>query len=226
MKNPVVIMAMWGRKGFVEVNLRHLDATVIVASSLQDDFDFLRSLRAPNLQIVPTSNYPLGAKWQSAVEAARIIGADPLITLGSDDFLSAGFVKRATELSHHNDFIFFDKWFIFDRESRKYYSLDYQMDKFGKPPLGSGRVFSRRFLEAHSWNLFDTSMNSRLDDFAWDNHHHQDRLLKNPDGMALLAVKGKHESMNSLNSILSSESIQWKEVKETPDFGFNPKETF
>lgn len=226
MRNPVVIMAMLGRREFVKVNLQHIEASVVVAASLQEDFDFLRALRAPHLQIVPVSNNPLGAKWQAAVNAARILGADPLITLGSDDFLSAGFIKKAVELSQYNDFIFFDKWHIFDCEGRKYYSLDYQMDKFSKPPLGSGRVFSSRFLESHSWQLFDPSMSKRLDDFAWNNHRDGDRLLKNPEGMSILAIKGRHETMNPLNTILSSESIRWQAAKEIPNFGFNPKETF
>ena len=220
--NPIIVMAMWGRRELVRKNLEMLDAQVIVASSLQEDFDFLRSLKVNNLQILPTSNRPLGAKWQHAVDAARLLGADPLIILGSDDFLSAGFVAKACHLTKDFDFIYFDKWYIFDTQSRKSYALDYQMARFGKPPLGSGRIYSKKFLDAHSGRLFDNGIDSRLDDYAWDQvNHANDQLLMNPDGMAVLAVKGPHEQLNPLSRILASDAIKWSECAIDQYFNFS-----
>lgn len=220
--NPIVVMAMWGRRRLVQLNLEMLPCQVVVASSLQEDFEFLRTLQLERVQIMPTSNRPLGSKWQHAVNAARLLGADPLIILGSDDFLSTGFVERACQLSCDYDFIYFDKWFIFDTASRKSYALDYQMSRYGKPPLGSGRVYSKRFLDAHGGRLFDGSMDSRLDDYAWEHvNHTADRLLMNPDGMAVLAVKGPHEQLNPLSRILSSDSIKWREGPIDKHFNFS-----
>jgi hypothetical protein len=214
--NPVVVMAMYGRRKLVETNLRLLseqNCTVVVAASIYDDFNFLRELRIPNLQIIPTSNKPLGRKWQEGVDSCRILDANPLIILGSDDFLSQNFVKKACELAKEFDFVFFDKWFILDQQSGKQYSLRYNMMKHGKPPLGSGRIFSKAFLERHHWQLFDTSLNIKLDDFIYDNILSDDKILLNPDGMNILAVKGNHETMNPLNKILSNQTIDWTPEK-------------
>lgn len=206
--NPIVLMAMQGRHSLVETNLRLLSqqkCEIVVVASLAEDFTFLRSLEIPHLQIVPASNYPLGAKWQSGVDQCRILQANPLIIVGSDDFLSADFIEKACELSQKIDFIYFTKWYIFDQISLKAYHLRYKM----LFPLGSGRVFSGKFLDKKQWKLFDSGMNHHLDDYVFDNLTESDSILINPDGMSLLAVKGKHETMNPLKNILHADTIVW-----------------
>ncbi len=179
----------------------------IVTASIQDDFDFINKLKLPNVTLVPYSNYPLGAKWQHGVNHARMIGTETLIILGSDDFLSKGFVKKATDLSKKHDFIFFDKFYLLDMNSKFQYKFDYKMMEYGKPPIGSGRVFSKKFLDSHSWNLFDTSLQTKLDDFAWHNHKFSDRLLMNPEGMAVLAVKGSWDCLNPIDKFFATDTI-------------------
>lgn len=216
--NPVVVMAMYGRRSLVEINLSLIPCQVVVAASIHEDFDMLRSLKNPNVQIVPTSNYPLGKKWQDAVDCARILQADPLIILGSDDFLSKCFIARACEMAVDHDFCFFDHWFIHDQVSKKQYSMRYNMMKYGKPPLGSGRIFSKAFLDRRSGQIFDTSLSVKLDDFAYENVISSDKILLNPEGMHVLAVKGRHESLNPLDRILSTESIDWTEEKNIDQY--------
>lgn len=221
---------MYGRRQLMEINLRLLskeECSIVVVASIQDDFDFLRGLRMKNLQIVPAPNHPLGHKWQIGVEACRIKDYDPIIILGSDDFLSHGFVTRAFEIMRFYDFVYFDKWFIYDKNKKENYSLDYQMVKFNKPPLGGGRIFSRRYLNRINFKLFDTQQESRLDDFAWNNRLGDCKELINPKDMHILSVKGDWDTMNSLDAILSSEKIAWKKENDLDTyFGFNVKETF
>lgn len=229
---PVVVMAVWGRMRLVEINLRLLstqNCEIIVVASIQEDFDALRAMNIPHLQIVPAPNNPLGRKWQIGVDQARILGANPLIICGSDDFLSQDFIEKASNLAKFHDFIFFDNWFIHTPKDEKSYFLRYNMMKFSKPPLGSGRIFSLNFLEKRHWQLFDTGKDRLLDDFAWHNTRHEDKILLNPPGMHILAVKGEWEQLNPLERILSAESIDWdyeKEIDKHFNFPKTIKELF
>jgi hypothetical protein len=220
--NPVVVMAMYGRRDLVEINLRMLSCQVVVCCSTDEDYQFLRWLGLPNLKIVSTMNYPLGRKWQDGVNAARDLGADPLIILGSDDFLSTGFAEKASELSKKHDFTFFDEWFMYDQFTGRAYKCYYNMMKFNKPPLGSGRIFSKKFLIKHDWKVFDGSLNIKLDDFAYDRMNSDDEVCLNPPGLHVLAVKGRHDSMNPLERILRAETINW-EYTDRLDSYFNFK---
>lgn len=230
--NPTVIMAIWGRQSIVEVNLRLLamqNCQIVVVCSINEDSNFVRGLKLPNIHIVTTSNNPLGKKWQFGVDHARTLGANPVIILGSDDFLSANFIEKACELSKYHDFVFFDNWFIHAQKEQKNYFLKYNMIKYGKPPLGSGRVYSERFLERHNWALFDTGKDWHLDDFAYFTMKSEDKILLNPTGMNILAVKGSWDTMNSLDKILSSDSIDWsheKQIDQYFNFPKSVKETF
>lgn len=204
---------MFGRKPIVKLNIEQLskeNCTIVVAASIQDDFDFLRSLKLPHLQIVPTSNYPLGAKFQQGIDQCRILNADPLIVTGSDDLLSAGYIQRATELAKRHDFICLNHWFIHHPETGKDYRLKYNFTF----PLGGGRVFSKRFLDSKFWQIYDRSLNVKLDDFIWNTTKFEDQVLFNPDGMNILSIKGSWETMNPIDKILSAGSITWNYEKE------------
>jgi hypothetical protein len=232
MMNPVVVMAVWGRQKLVEINLRMLSeqkCQVIVVASAPEDFVFLRSLKLQNIQIVPHPNNPLGKKWQEGVDQARILGANPVIICGSDDFLSSNFIEKACELSKYHDFIFFDNWFIHEPKGCKNYTLRYNMAKYNKPPLGSGRIYSHDFLQKRHWQLFDTGKDIHLDNFAWENVRHQDRILMNPKDMHILAVKGDWEQINPIDKILSHSTIDWdheKSIDQYFNFQKSVKETF
>jgi hypothetical protein len=213
-------MAMHGRHSLVETNLRLLSqqkCKIVVVATLEEDINFLKSLETTSLHIVPHSNYTLGAKWDAGVQKCKELGANPLIIVGSDDFLSANFIEKACELSQKYDFIYFTKWYIFDQISLKSYFLRYRMIF----PLGSGRVFSGSFLDRMHWKLFDSGVNHHLDDYVFDNLTDNDRILMNPDGMSLLAVKGRHETMNPLKQILQADSITWDYCEDIDKhFGF------
>lgn len=230
--NPTIVMAMWGRRPLVEINLRLLstkNCQLIVVASIHEDFEFLRGLKIPQLHIVPCTNNPLGKKWQAGVDQARTLGANPVIILGSDDFLSDNFIEKASNLSKYYDFIFFDNWFIHEPKSAKNYVLRYNMMKHDKSPLGSGRVYSHSYLEKRHWQIFDTGIDVKLDDFAWKNVRHEDKILLNPPDMNILAVKGSWEQLNPIDRILSHPTIDWdfeKEIDKHFNFPKSIKETF
>jgi len=206
--NPVVLIAMYGRKRLVQTNLELLHkqkCKVVVITYSDSDYLFVREMDMDNVHICTAPNEPLGRKWQIGVDYCKNLGADPLITLGSDDFLSSGFVEQAVNYKEL-DFIFFTQWHIHDSLTGKDYFLKYK-NMF---PLGSGRVFFKRFLERNNWTLFDKDRSRLLDDYAWDSIKYHDRLMINPPGMKLLSVKGNWETMNTLEGILeASEKIEW-----------------
>lgn len=202
-------MAVLGRLQAVELNVRMLigqGAEVVVVASSGNDYRHLKKLNINGLHLHKHPNQPLGRKWQYGVQKAIEIGANPLIIVGSDDFLSEKFIEKACELTDEFDFIFFNRWMIYEPGTGKSYSLKYKIFF----PLGSGRVYSEKFLQRHP-RLFDTRLSIRLDDFAFNNLRADDTLLLNPDDMHLLAVKGDWETMNPLDKILSAPTIEWTE---------------
>jgi len=220
MINPVVIFPMLGRHKMVKLNIELLlkeTCTVIVGYSNQEDLDFIRSLGYPaqKVQPVPCPNNPLGLKFQTCVNAAKILHANPLIVTGSDDILSAGFISKACEyVSKGIDFLCLNKWFIHNPKNGTTYSLKYKMTF----PLGGGRVFSRDYLYRKDWKLYDTSVDVRTDDYAWNNLMYEDNILFNVEGFNILSIKGNWDTMNSLDRILKADNISWKEEHEIDKF--------
>lgn len=222
--NPIVLIAMYGRRPLVKINLELLykqKCKIVVITSSDPDYHFVRDLDFDNVRICTAPNQPLGKKWQIGVDFCKAAGADPLIILGSDDFLSSDFISKACEIKE--DFTFFTEWYIHDLINKKDYHLRYR-NLF---PLGSGRVFSKLFLDRNDWKIFDDTRSRLLDDYAWDNVKESDKILINPKGMKLLAVKGRWETINELEKILEAETIQWEpETKINSHFGFDIEQTF
>lgn len=219
--NPVIVMCVWGRLELVEINLRLLESQyckVVCVVSTKQDHEFINRLKLPYVHLFEHANIPLGQKWQFGAECARKLGADPVIILGSDDYLSENFVRIGSKMSKYNDFIYFDRWMIYEPGTQKGYSLQYQTTF----PLGSGRVFSKSFLDRYKWELFDTGRNYHLDEFIWDQTGFNDMILRNADGMNLLSIKGKWEAMNPLDKLLNTERIKWDyENNLDKHFNFN-----
>lgn len=222
--NPIVLIAMYGRRPLVQINLELLNkqkCKIVVIASTDIDYLFIRDLDFDNVRICTAPNTPLGLKWQLGVDFCRAAAADPLIILGSDDFLSSDFIEKACAIKE--DFTFFTQWFIHDAVTKKDYRLKYK-NLF---PLGSGRVFTKKFLDRIDWKVFDETRGRLLDDYAFNNLKYQDQLRINPEGMKLLAVKGRWEVMNELDKILQAETIQWDpETRISDHFGFDVHQTF
>ena len=221
--NPVILMAMYGRKQLVQTNLellRKQKCKVVVITSTDPDYLFIRDLDMPNVEICVAPNHPLGRKWQIGLDYCKNLNADPVVVVGSDDFLSDRFVEKALSFKEL-DFIFFTQWHIHDSVGKKDYFLKYK-NVF---PLGSGRVFFKRFLDKNGWILFDKERDRLLDDYAYEVVKYEDKILMNPDGMKLLSVKGSWETMNPMEKILqASDKIDWwPELNIDHHFGFERK---
>jgi hypothetical protein len=217
------VMASHGRLLIVEQNIRHLLQMGMVFLTVSDDsdYDFLirkfHPMNEPNCYIHKVENQPLGNKWQCAVEAAQKY-PDILITCGSDDFLSVDYVENAIKLIDKGfDFVGVNGWHLSD--GKRHYKANYKhRTDF---PAGSGRVFTKKCLNAIDWDLFDRNADRLLDDKALfklkgkniKTYISQDSEI---DGLRILALKGGWSVMNPLNKFLSSPTIKIERIKNLP----------
>lgn len=169
----------------------------MVVSEKEEKKQFL-SKNYPNTYILLAENKPLGLKWQKGVDVARNLEANPLIILGSDDVLMPGFVENAIKLLSKYDFIGLKRFYV--KHAKKLYTIDY------KPamPIGGGRVYSAKMLDAIKWKLFNPGLNKHLDDFGFDAAIKSGlKILLVSDiknhGLELVALKGNWPMMNPFN---------------------------
>lgn len=166
--------------------------------SEREEQKFFKNLNFKNTHIIVAPNKPLGLKWQSGVNYAKKINSDPLIILGSDDVLMPGFVENAIKLLSKYDFIGLKRFYV--KHAKKLYTIDY------KPamPIGGGRVYSAKMLDAIKWKVFNPGLNKRLDDFGFDAAIKSGlKVLLVSDiknhGLELVALKGNWPMMNPFN---------------------------
>ena len=82
---------------------------IVLTVSTHSEEDYFKRLNIDGVYVFNTPNKPLGLKWQSGVEQAKKIKANPLIILGSDDQLGTSFVKNACHLIEKYEFIGLDR---------------------------------------------------------------------------------------------------------------------
>lgn len=123
---------------------------------------------------IHSENKPLSNKWQKGVDFIKEKNVyDALMIVGSDDLLSKKYVEKAIKHTPNFSLIGKSQWFIL-RKSKDYksnivdnlYELKYDMPKILEP-LGSGRVYSKAFLDKINWKLFFSGENSLLDTHAF-----------------------------------------------------------
>src|SRR6478736_3629846 len=157
------VIASHGRLPIVLQNVYHLllMGEVVIVVSEKSEYNKLKETLPCHVYLAP--NYPLGNKWQYAVSYAKALNPSVLITCGSDDFLSNDFIDNAKRLIQKGyDFIGANYWYMTDGVN--HYKAKYK--KINYFPAGSGRVFTKKCLDAINWRLFDTKANRRLDDMA------------------------------------------------------------
>lgn len=176
----------------------------------------------PDISIVHHANFPLGLKWQSGVEIAKHLKADPLIINGSDDLLCQDYFTRVSELLDEGcHFVGLKSWYVYDLKTV------YRFDYLAHLPLGGGRAYSRELLEKIDYKLFDVRKEKHLDDLGYQNVIHakvRTAILNEP---LILSVKGDWRVMNPLNKMFGSTNAMLREsiyspVKILKDFNYAP----
>lgn len=211
--NPYVLIATHQRMSITRDNIKGLlscGVNVILVVSDSGEMEVFKQL-FPEISIIHHPNFPLGNKWQSGVQVAKKLKADPLIINGSDDLLCPEYFKRVTELRAEGyHFIGLKSWYVYDLKSI------YKFDYLASIPLGGGRAYSKELLEKINYKLFDTRKDRHLDDLGWASvttSKMKNIILNEP---LILSVKGDWRVMNPLNAMFGSTNAMLRETIINP----------
>lgn len=115
-------------------------------------------------------NLPISLKHQAALEAARVLcpAAAGVLYSGSDDFLSAGYVRfaLARAITKPHKAFGVDRCFFLDAASGQVglWTRRLMTAAGGKQvPCGAGRCYPRMFLDAVGWKIWPFAKNKGLD---------------------------------------------------------------
>lgn len=109
-------------------------------------------------------NKPLGAKHQAGVDIARDLGADVLMTSGSDTWITPNWLELA--LPHLEKFgaVGKSQWYAMHLQSNR---LEIISRQYGShrihEPVGVGRLISRKVLDKVDWQIYPPTQNRGLD---------------------------------------------------------------
>jgi hypothetical protein len=226
MKNPVVLIATHQRIAITTENVSSVlkqQAQVVLVVSDKEEGRYYRE-KFPSIIVTRHDNMTLGAKWQHGVMEAALLEPNPLIITGSDDILGRDFVRSACSVIGHYDFVGLTQWYTFFRDGL------YKYDYTTSVPLGAGRIYSEKLLQAVKLQLFNVSIKKHLDDFGFYQAS-QTRLpmLLCDDidnfGLQIVSVKGNWKMLNPFEKIrdhknckLLSQSRIKKDVEDILDF--------
>lgn len=211
---PVVVIATHERKELTTKNINELllmtpKPKIVIVCSSQDELEYYKEL---GVNVVHYPNRPLGAKWQSGVNAAAKLGANPLIILGSDDFINNDYLKFALQkLNEGFDFIGLTHWMMDDVIGREKYHCQYTNLNVDFP-IGSGRVYSKSILEGIRWKVFNSSLDKHLDDQGFKNVKNRNAKIFLHRSPEVLAIKTGKE-MNTVEAYKRSRNITCKRIK-------------
>lgn len=196
-----------------------LDVAIVLSCTNDEDVSYAKQmqLKYKKIGIVQCDNNPLGNKWHLAVDCAQKFSPMALMITGSDDIVSASYLKN--NFQH----IMADKLEVFGMIApRVWYVLDYKREitnsvlwrvayrnDYHHIPLGAGRIYSAKYLDRINWQIFDRNLDSLLDDKGYYHVLEEELCVYSPtldDGM-VISVKGSWVTMNSLELILAVESI-------------------
>lgn len=161
------VVAIQGRPGVSRETLKRLASNpylaVIAVGSSQEDW---QTAAGTGAEYMHYPNDLLGAKWQAGVSYAYARHyPDALMILGSDDWVTSDWpfvcyreIRNGADLVGRNlrHILCFDKGQL-DLYARKYTNRR-QME-----PIGTGRIYGRRILDALNWHVFDVERKSSLD---------------------------------------------------------------
>lgn len=114
--------------------------------------------------VVLHENQPLGAKWNAGVAKARENG-NPVMILGSDDFVSPEWVETAETLVEQADIVGLDRYLMHRLINGQTVAVEAYPK--GNPrhgeSIGSGRTLSTRLLDALAWKPWPAGLRRSLD---------------------------------------------------------------
>ncbi len=194
---------------------------VVLACSTPEDEQFASEMQAayPQVGYVRCANKPLGRKWQHAVEHARLLNPAALMIVGSDDYVTPGFIENNFRILADQSFLRPAlagprTWYMVSVEKKvepehwKVWRVSYK-NAAHHILLGAGRMYSREILDRIDWKLFDIERNALLDSQGYNKVVSASGRVYNTlleDG-SIVSIKGQWGALNSVQKILDAKTI-------------------
>lgn len=112
-------------------------------------------------------NRPLASKWQAGIWRTGDLGADAILIIGSDTWLTPNWIETYLHRLDKFDVVGCSEWHILqlERKSLKVARRGYRGPRASEP-CGLGRMYSRRALQKMSWVLYKERKNKHVDGVA------------------------------------------------------------
>jgi len=217
-KKVVCLMAAHERVGITVQTIRYLieqsypirEFVIVGDSYTEEDICELSSkFLGDNQKIhyVQAKNRPLGKKWQTGLNVVSTLdGVDNVLICGSDNWLGKNWLRDLMPYTDKYDVVGRNRFFVCDLLPKDY-SIDrvlgrqYRKER-GQTPIGSGRIYSKRFLDIAGWNLYPLSKNRGLDGACQRiiEKHKVPIMIDNKIGdSVVLAIKGPWEVISGFD---------------------------
>jgi hypothetical protein len=168
----------------------------------------------------------IGAKWQSGIKhIKKFYSPDLICVCGSDDFISKKLLlwilkqkeqdrKIEKTLGIPAPAVYACKeWIMIVRSKTEnnflgIFKCCYNLDVFNQP-LGSGRFYTKKFLENNEYLIFDGRKDKNLDNHSWwllTQTKQQVRFFSLTEGI-IFSLKGDWNQINISSEILASPTI-------------------
>jgi hypothetical protein len=223
----VVVIAAHGRTEILLQVVNHLlnfshaelgiSISIVVCVSNLNDAERLDAGVSDNdsLHIIRCANLPLGNKWQQAINYAKLLNPKALIICGSDDLLSYAYLSKCLSyLDRGEEWSLCGptKWHMIDSNSNVF-AVRYKASASARV-LGSGRVYSKVFLDQVDWALFDRYLDSGLDyrGLAMVRNKREGKLHIIDMEYTVMSVKGGWSMLNTLDDIRMSDRLVTEEL--------------
>lgn len=219
MDKVVFVMSSHERESITLQNIEHLCTMGEVVVTVTNESEFELYDRKTGAYVFKCDNSPLGNKWQTALDKAKLLNPDYIIPVGSDDFLCYNYFDNAKRLiSKGYDFVGVNGWYMSD--GKQHFKSKYKLRT--DFPAGSGRVFTKKALDACNWQLYERSLNRLLDDKALAQMKNANIKTyisqdQDKDGLKILALKGRWNCLNPLDKFFTSKTIRMHRISSLPE---------
>lgn len=164
----VAISAMHNRHALSRAWAEHtasLGFDMVIVAYSEGDTENAATCDNFNFHSGELPNNPLAGKFNAALNSAWLRGAERVMILPSDDFVSPAWVKAARE--EEGDYLFPHTCAIMDSETQAAYKIRKlglsDGRQVGTLRFGAGRVISRKVIEKLAGTLWPTHLNRGLD---------------------------------------------------------------
>lgn len=215
------VMATHQRPGITKATLNMLKNNqtlpfheIVVAGDSDVD---RKCVEAAECEFVMVPNYPLGRKYQCALAWAKTFDPDMVVILGSDTWLSNGWVEEcAKHINSGYDCVGKIDWHTLKINPGKPVELYHRQYIYRPDPVGGGRALSATMLDKIYWDWFPITSNAGLDWASFKRFDGKPKIMATQIPH-VMGIKGPWPTINRADNIKDSESIKVLKKWETDD---------